>query len=74
MYIFKISTFNLGKKSTLIWAINFIIKSIKKEIEILAKRLFSFSIIIFSMKPLVILLIRKEKALAREYFWFTLYK
>ena len=62
------------KKSILIWAINFIIKSIRKEIEILVKRLFSFSIIVFSMKLLVILFIRKEKTFAWEYFWFTPYK
>ena len=43
----------------LIWAISFIIKSIRKVIEILAKRLFSFSIILFNMKFLVILFIRK---------------
>ena len=34
-----------GKKSILIWAINFIKKSIRKGIEILVKRFFSFSII-----------------------------
>ena len=62
------------KKSILIWAINFIIKSIRKEIEILVKRLFSFSIIVFNMKLLVILFIRKEKTFAWEYFWFTPYK
>ena len=62
------------KKSILIWAINFIIKSIRKEIEILVKRLLSFSIIVFSMKLLVILFIRKEKTFAWEYFWFTPYK
>ena len=33
-----------GKKGILIWTINFIIKSIRKGIEILVKRLFSFSI------------------------------
>ena len=48
------------EKSILIWAINFIIKSIRKGIEILAKRLFSFSIIVFNMKFLVILFIRKS--------------
>ena len=47
------------EKSILIWAISFIIKSIRKVIEILAKRFFSFSIIIFNMKFLVIRFIRK---------------
>ena len=49
-----------GEKSILIWAINFIMKSIRKGIEILAKRLFSFSIIVFIIKFLVILFIRKS--------------
>ena len=62
-----------GKKSILIWEINFITKSITKGIEILEKRLFSFSIIVFSMKILIIHFIRKE-AFAGEYFWFTPYK
>ena len=62
------------EKSTLIWAINFIIKIIRKGIEILAKHLFSFSIIVFNMKLLFILFIRKKKAFAMEYFWFTSYK
>ena len=48
------------EKSILIWAINFIIKSIRKRIEILAKSLFSFSIIVFNMKFLVVLFIRKS--------------
>ena len=48
------------EKSILIWAINFIIKSIRKRIEILAKRLFSFSIIAFNIMFLVILFIRKS--------------
>ena len=52
--------FQFRKKSTLIWVINFIITSITKGIEILAKRLFSFSIIVFNMKLLVILFIRKS--------------
>ena len=56
------------KKSTLIWAINFIIKSITKGIEILVKRLFSFSIIVFSMKLLVMLSIRKKKHLLGNIF------
>ena len=47
-------------KSILIWAVNFIIKSIRKGIEILTKRLFSFYIIVFNMKFLVILIIRKS--------------
>ena len=42
------------EKSILILAISFIIKSITKGIAILAKRLFSFSITVFSMKLLVI--------------------
>ena len=66
--MFETSTLNLGKKSTLIWAINFIIKSITKVIEILAKRLFSFSIIVFSMKLLVKLFIRKKKHLLGNIF------
>ena len=48
------------EKSILIWAVNFIIKSIRKGIEILTKRLFSFYIIVFNMKFLVILIIRKS--------------
>ena len=56
------------KKSILIWAINFIIKSITKGIEILAKRLISFSIIVFSMKFLVILFIRQKKYLLKNIF------
>ena len=48
------------EKSILIWAINFTIKSLKKRIEILAKSLFSFSIIVFNMKFLVILFMRKS--------------
>ena len=42
-----------------IWAINFIIKSIKKGFEVLAKSFFSFSIIVFNMKCLVVPFIRK---------------
>ena len=60
IYIFQTSTFNLGKKIILIWAINFIMKSIMKGIKILTKRLLSFSIIVFSMKLLVITFIRKK--------------
>ena len=56
------------KKSMLIWAINYIIKSITKGIEILAKRLFSFSIIVFSIKLQVILFIRKEMHLLGNIF------
>ena len=41
-------------------AINFIIKSIRKRIEILAESLFSFSIIVFNIKFLVILFMRKS--------------
>ena len=56
------------QKSILIWAINFIIKSLTKGIEILAKRLFSFSIIVFSMKLLVVHFIRKKKHLLGNIF------
>ena len=49
-----------GKKCILIWEVNFIIKSIRKRTETLAKRLFSFSIIVFNMKFLVILFMRKS--------------
>ena len=56
------------KKSTLIWAINFIVKIITKGIEILANRLISFSIRVFSMKLLVILFIRKKKHLLGNIF------
>ena len=56
------------QKSILIWAINFIIKSLTKGIEILAKRLFSFSIIVFNMKLLVILFIRKIKHVIGKIF------
>ena len=48
--------------------INFIIKIITKGIEILAKRLISFSIRVFSMKLLVILFIRKKKHLLGNIF------
>ena len=51
---------SIQEKSTLIWAINFIIKIIMKVIEILAKRLISFSIRVFGLKLLVILFIRKK--------------
>ena len=51
-----------GKKCILIWEVNFIIKSIRKRTETLAKRLFSFSIIVFNMKFLVTLFIRKRFA------------
>ena len=57
-----------GKKSILILAINFTIKSLTKGIEILAKRLFSFSIIVFSMKVLVVHFIRKKKHLLGNIF------
>ena len=60
LYISDIYLQFRGKKSILIWAINFIIKSIRKRIEILAKSLFSFSIIVFNMKFLVVLFIRKS--------------
>ena len=56
------------KRSILIWTINFILKIIRKGIEILAKRLFSFSIIVFNMKLLVILFIRKIKHVIGKIF------
>ena len=65
--------FQFREKSILIWAINFIIKSIRKGNEILAKRLFSFSIIVFNMKFLAILFY-KEKHLLAKILWFTTYK
>ena len=55
-------------KSILIWAIKFIIKGTRKEIEILAKRLFSSSIIVFNMKLLVMLFIRKKQYLLGKIF------
>ena len=60
IYIFQTSTLKKKKKSILIWAIGFITKSITKGIEILVKRLFSFSIKVFSMTRLAILFIRKK--------------
>ena len=48
------------EKIILIWAINFIIKSIRKRIEILEKSFFSLSIIVLNMKFLVILFMRKS--------------
>ena len=51
--------------------INFIIKIITKGIEILAKRLISFSIRVFSMKLLIILFIRKKKHLLGNIFGST---
>ena len=66
--LFQKSTFYLGKECILIWAINFIIKSIRKGNEILAKHLFSFSIIVFNLKLLVKLFIRKEKHLLEKIF------
>ena len=57
-----------GGGSILIWEINFIIKSTTKRIEILAKRLVSFSIIVFSMKLLVILFVKKKKHLLGNIF------
>ena len=56
------------ERSILIWAINFIIKSIRKRIEILAKSLFSFSIIVFNMKFLVILFMRKSITSSKKLF------
>ena len=69
--MFETSTFNLGKKGILIWVINFIIKTIRKGIEILIERLFSFSIMAFNMKLLVVLFIKKKEAFSRECSWFT---
>ena len=62
------------KKSISIWEINFIIKSKRKGVEILVKHLFLFSILVFNMKRLVILFVRKKKAFAREYFQYISYK
>ena len=73
-YLFiSVKYLQFREKSILIWEINFIIKNIIKGIEILANRLFSFSIIVFSMKLLLIRFIGEKNALAREYFWFTPY-
>ena len=66
--------FQFRQKSIVIWVIHFIIKSIRKGIELLAKCLFSFFIIVFNMKLLVILFISRKKAFARENFQFTPYK
>ena len=59
LYISDIYLQFRGKK-ILIWQINFVIKSIRKRTEILAKSLFSFSIIVFNMKFLIILFMRKS--------------
>ena len=61
------------EKSILIWAINLIIKSIRKRIEILAKSLFLFSIIVFK----IIILsscytFYEEKHLLGKIVWFTI--
>ena len=64
----KYLQFRGGGRSILIWEINFIIKSTTKRIEILAKRLVSFSIIVFSMKLLVILFVKKKKHLLGNIF------
>ena len=55
---------SISGKSILIWAINFI-KCLRKRIEILAKSLFSFSIIVFNMKFLVILFMRTSICLGK---------
>ena len=68
LYISGASTFNLGKKSILICAFNFIIKRLTKGIETLAKSLFSFSIIVLSMKLLVAFSIMKKRHLVRNMF------
>ena len=61
-YLFiSVKYLQFREKSILIWEINFIIKNIIKGIEILANRLFSFSIIVFNMKLLVIRFIGKKK-------------
>ena len=65
---FRQVPFNLEKKIILILAISFIIKSITKGIAILAKLLFSFSIIVFRMKLLVIHFRRKKKHLLGNIF------
>ena len=69
-FLFYISEkyLQLGKKSVLIWAISFVIKCIRKGIEILVKRLFSFPIIVFNMKLLFILFIRNKKHLLGKVF------
>ena len=73
-YLFiSVKYLQFREKSILIWEINFIIKNIIKGIEILANRLFSFSIIVFIMKLLLIRFIGEKNAFAREYFWFTPY-
>ena len=59
------------RKNILIWVIHFIIKSIRKGIKILIKRMFSFWAILFNMKLLVILFMRKTQAFVRKNFWFT---
>ena len=53
IYAFQTSPFNCGKIIILIQAINFIIKSLRKRIEILAKCLFSFPIKVFNTKLLL---------------------
>ena len=60
--------FQFRGKSILIWAISFIIKSLTNRMEILAKRLFSFSIIVSSIKLLVSIFIRKKKHLLGNIF------
>ena len=67
-FIFQKNTCNQEKKSILIWAISFVIKCIRKGIEILVKRLLSFPIIVFNMKLLFILFIRKKKHLLGKIF------
>ena len=55
------------QKSILIWAINFIIKSLTKGIEILAKRLFSLSIIVYH-EASGCTFYKEKEAFAKEYF------
>ena len=59
------------RKNILIRVIHFIIKSIRKGIKILIKRMFSFWAILFNMKLLVILFMRKTQAFVKKNFGFT---
>ena len=66
VYVSDIIHSNEGEKSILTWAINFIIKSIRKRIEIPAKSLFSCFVIVFNTKFLVLLFMRKSICQGRE--------
>ena len=59
------------RKNILIRVIHFIIKSIRKGIKILIKRMFSFWAILINMKLLVILFMRKTQAFVKKNFGFT---